>query len=166
MRKDVDWSRLLAPSDLSFLVQKIERTGWYPMESFERMGLAILSEITGGDVEPARAWGSVSVDGISLLHPELIVTGDVRETLMRVQVFRSGFFDFPAVELPEISDEHARVDVQYGMCASAEEAATYQTLGFFARLLEIAGARTPRAELVARAWERAPVSQIALSWTN
>lgn len=164
MRKDVDWSRHLQPADLSFLIQKIDSTAWYPMETFERMGLAILREITGGDVEPARMWGRVSVDGISLLHPELVVPGDPRETVMRFQVFRCGFFDYAAVEMSEISDEHATVQVAYGMSAHAEEAATWQTIGFFERLLELSGAKNRRVELGVKSWDGAAKTVLALSW--
>ena len=46
-RKDVDWSEVLTPEDLPCLEQRIEADAWYPMESFERLGLAILSKLDG-----------------------------------------------------------------------------------------------------------------------
>jgi hypothetical protein len=36
--KDVDWSPMLAPEDIAYLVAKVEPDAWYPMATFERMG--------------------------------------------------------------------------------------------------------------------------------
>ena len=42
-RREMDWSKHLTAVDLGYLVQRIDPDGWYPMETFERMGLAILA---------------------------------------------------------------------------------------------------------------------------
>lgn len=164
MRKDVDWSKHLFPQDISFLVQRIDPNGWYPMESFERMGLAILGEITDGNLEPVKMWGRASIDGLAMLHEHLVAHDDPRESLMRFQTVRRGFFDYPAVEINEISDEHANVHVAYGMSPLAEEAATQQTVGFFERLLEVCGARDPDVYLVSKSWSGDAQTVIALRW--
>jgi hypothetical protein len=52
-----DWSRHLTPADLELLTGRIEPESWYPMAAFERMGLAILTEIARGDVA-SRARGA------------------------------------------------------------------------------------------------------------
>ena len=63
-RKDVNWSNSLAPEDVAFLSERIAADQWYPMESFERMGLAILAEIAGGDITAVKEWGRSSIDGL------------------------------------------------------------------------------------------------------
>src|SRR5579872_2798933 len=132
-RKGVDWSRHLRPEDVSFLVQRVEPDAWYPMESFERMGLAILAEIAGGDLELVRAFGRHSIDWLVQQHRELVAQGDARDTLMRFQVLRRSFFDYSALEMTSVSDGEATLLVSYGMSPLAEEAASWQTLGFFER---------------------------------
>src|SRR5271170_1344594 len=126
-RKDADWSRYLRPEDLSFLVQRVEPDTWYPMESFERMGLAILAEIAHGELETVRGFGRISIDWLCQQHPKLLAPGDPRDTIMRFQVLRQSFFDYGALEISSVSDVEATLNVDYGMGASAEEAASWQT---------------------------------------
>jgi len=163
--KDVDWTKHLLPNELGFLVSRVDPAGWYPMTTFERMGLAILEEIARKDLELVEAWGRVSIDGLIRAEPALLAPGDPRETLMRFGVLRASFFDYPALTLREVHDDEAFVDVHYGMGARAEEAATRQTMGFFDRLLATAGARDVVVKLTQRSWEGAPTSTIHVHWT-
>ena len=77
-RKDLDWRRHLQPKDLSFLTQPIMDSEWYPMETFERMGLAILQEIAHGEMNAVRLWGRQSIDDLFSQHKSLICEGDPR----------------------------------------------------------------------------------------
>jgi hypothetical protein len=163
-RSDLDWSRRLEPIDLGYLVQRIDPDAWYPMRTFERMGLAILDEIAQGDLDVVRAFGRASIDWLSQKHTNLVATGDPRDTLMRFQVLRRSFFDYPALEIGSISDGEASIIVSYGMGQRAEEAASWQTLGFFERLLEVAGATRVKAWFGSRAWAGDLVTTIDLVW--
>jgi hypothetical protein len=138
-KKGVDWSYYLQAEDLPYLADPIHPDGWYPMDTFARFGLAILDEIAQGDTFLARAWGRGSLDHLVTVHEGLLVEGDPRESLMRLIVLRGSFFNFDAVSMPQLTDTHATVQVHYGMTARAEEAASFQTLGFFGRLVELAG---------------------------
>lgn len=163
-RPDVDWSKLLAPEDLPYLEGRIDLEGWYPMETFERFGIAILQEIAGGQMEAVRSWGRFQVDALRNLYPTLVAEGDPQLTMMRFRVLRSGFFDFDAVEITSISDGEAWVHFQYHMSELAEQAASYQAMGFFERLLEVAGAQAIGARFHDQAWMGAPQSRLHLSW--
>lgn len=164
--KAADWARHLAVEDQRFLKDRIEPQLWYPMATFERMGLAILDELARGDPLAAQAWGRYSTELLSRAQPDLLVTGDPRESLMRFQVMRGSFFDFPAVSVEEITDHTARIKIQYGMAVRAEQAACHQTLGFFERLLKLAGADDPQAVFEARSWEGDAATVVALSWSR
>jgi hypothetical protein len=166
-KKGVDWSRYLAPQDLDYLVHRIGPEDWYPMASFERMGLAILAEIAQGHLELVKQWGRYSIDGLCAVQPNLVAPGDPRESLMRFQVLRQSFFDYPALIMREIMDGEASIQIAYGMCDRAEEAASYQTLGFFERLLEVSGARDVRVEFTERSWRDGESKTIvAMHWTE
>lgn len=134
------------------------------METFERYGVAILREIAHGQLDAVRMWGRIQVDALHALHPTLLAPGDVPDTMMRFQVMRQSFFDFDALEVLEVHDGGARIRVGYHMGPTAEEAATWQTLGFFERLVALAGAPRVEGELLARCWEGDPQSIIELSW--
>src|SRR5258708_1193632 len=163
-RGDIDWSQRLEPADLGYLVQRIDRDGWYPMETFERMGNAILAEIAQGSLEAVRMFGRVSVDWLCKMCDNLVAPGDPRDTIMRFQVLRRSFFDYAALEMGAISDGEASVLVSYGMGPVAEEAASWQTLGFLERLLEVAGATEVKVRFSSRACVGDLVTPIELRW--
>ena len=79
---------------------------------------------------------------------------------------RETFFDFPALEVPVLHEEEAQIVVRYHMGMPAEEAASYQTMGFFEGLLELAGARELYAAFRERSWAGDPRTLIALRWRN
>src|SRR5690349_4323815 len=85
-QKTPKWHELLAEADLPYLQQTIEPEAWYPMETFERMGNAILGVITRGELFPVRLWGRYSAVQLAKAHPMLLDEGDPAETLARFRV--------------------------------------------------------------------------------
>ena len=162
--KQYDWSAQLADEDLRFLQARVDPAGWYPMETFERFGNAILRFIALDDLQAVRMWGRFSVDEQRAAHPELVVVGDPVETLQRFRVLRSTFFDFPAVEIVMLLDHQAHIVISYHMGARAEEAASFQTMGFFERQLELAGAVQVDAKLIQRSWAGDARTLLEVSW--
>jgi hypothetical protein len=162
-QKSTDWSQHLQPEDLGFLVQRIEPDAWYPMKTFERMGLAILA-VLSPDLETIRAWGRAQVDWLCRIHADLVAHGDARDTLMRFRVLRASFFDYDALRVSELTDGDATLYVAYGMSARAEEAASWQTLGFFERLVEVAGGTQVKAWFASQSWMSSRETCIRISW--
>jgi hypothetical protein len=162
--KGVDWQRLLSPEDARYLSSMIEPDDWYPMETFERLGNAILSEIAHGDLDAVRMWGRFSVDQLRAAHSRLLAEGDPVETLMRFRVLRATFFDFEALEIPMLVDDEAQIVIRYHMGNPAEEAASFQTMGFFERLIELAGGSNIYAHFTERSWAGDPRTLLDLSW--
>ena len=162
--KHVDWAERLPREDLFYLRSKIEPEEWYPMETFERFGNAILQEVAAGDVEAVRMWGRMSVDQLTAASPNLLAANDPVETMMRFRVQRATYFDFEALEIPTLVEDHAHVIIHYFMGRLAEEAASHQTMGFFERLLERAGAKAISARFTERSWTGDARTLLALSW--
>jgi hypothetical protein len=165
-KKDFDWARYLAPQDMMYLEERIAPDEWYPMSTFERMGVAILEEVADKNLGLVEQWGRYSIDWLCKVHPNLVAEGDPRESLMRFQVLRQSFFDYPALTMREISDGEASIVISYGMGPRAEEAASHQTLGFFHRLLEVSGAKNVRIAFTSRSWDGAPQTLLSMQWDH
>jgi len=163
-RKGVDWSERLPAEDLPYLTRRIHPGSWYPMDTFERMGNQILDLIAGGDLIAVREWGRLSVDQLRADQPKLVAKGDAMESVSRFQVMRSVYFDFDAIELLMLHDGAALIGITYHMGMPAEQAACWQTLGFFERLVELSGAVHVEATFVARSWTGDPRTVLALDW--
>jgi hypothetical protein len=164
-RKDIDFGCIFRPEDLPYLNEIIAPEAWYPMTTFERLGEAILAKVPGATLEAVRLWGRFSASQYYAQHPQLIAQSDPLESLMRLKVIRSTLFDFPAFDIPMLTDGHALVSVRYHMGQVAEEAACYQTMGFCEAVLSEAGAKDVRACFRERAWEGKDATIIELEWT-
>jgi hypothetical protein len=165
-QKGVDWRQHLPEPDLLFLAMQIDPNAWYPMATFERMGNQILRTTARGVMLTVQLFGRYSAGQLRAAHPTLLAPGDPIETLNRFRVMRETFFDFPALEVPVLHDEEAQIVVRYHMGTPAEEAACYQTLGFFEGLLELAGARDVKAAFRERSWAGNPRTLIAIHWRS
>lgn len=162
--KGVDWSARLPPEDLALLASRIDPEAWYPMDSFERLGDQILATVARGDLQAVRMWGRFSVDVLVARQPALLADGDPIETINRFRVLRATYFDFDALEVVMLHDDEAQIVVRYHMGRPAEEAAALQTLGFFERLIELAGAREVAGTLRERSWDGDPRTLLELHW--
>ncbi len=154
----------LKPEDFVFLSTPIVLDGWYPMESFERMGNAILRVVANGQISLVELWGRYSAGQQYAANVKLLAPGDPVETLNRFRVLRETFFDFNALELTMLHDEEALIEIHYYMGKVAEEAASYQALGFFAALLELAGARDVTGTFRQRSWADDAKTVLQLRW--
>ncbi len=113
-----------------------------------------------------RAFGAASVDWLAEQHPTLLAAADPRESVMRFQVMRQSFFDFPAVEVLGVSDSDAQLQIAYRMSPKAEEAASVQTMGFFVRLVELAGGKNVQATFASRSWAGDAQTLLELTWDS
>lgn len=163
-QKDVDWGKVLLMTDLPYLRKHIEDNEWYPMETFERMGVAILRHMDGATLDAVRLWGRFSASTYAEHHTDLIEVGAPVESLMRLKVLRNTLFDFPAFDVPMLTDGHAYVSITYHMGPVAEEAACHQTLGFCEGVLSLAGACNVRSEFIERAWQGEKRTLLDLQW--
>jgi hypothetical protein len=85
---------------------------------------------------------------------QLVARGDLTST----------YFDFDALDVMMLHDEEALIAISYHMGMPAEEAASWQTLGFFERLLEVSGAVEVYPRFSARSWAGDPRTLLALGW--
>lgn len=165
-QKAVDWTRHLATQDLPYLQMLIEPDGWYPMATFERMGNAILTTVTRGELFPVQLWGRYSAAQLRDANPMLLEPNNPPETLSRFRVLRETFFNFNALEVLLLHDDETQIVVRYHMGMPAEEAASYQTMGFFEGLLELAGAKDVRATFQDRSWDGDERTMLSIRWKS
>jgi len=164
--KNVDWRAILPAGDINYVLQRIDAESWYPMSTFERLGLAILAQFEGASLEAVRLWGSFSARQFATENGSLIASGDPAETLMRLRVLRATLFDFRAFEIVTLEECRAEVTVSYHMGHTAEEAASHQTLGFCEGVLAMAGAENIKAHFQEQSWAGDERTLIILQWSK
>ncbi len=162
-QRDRSWGRL-HPEDAPYVEQTVDPAAWYPMATFERLGIAILQTVAQGDLGLVRQWGRVSAAHVAGTVEHVVVPEDPRESLMRFFVLRSSLFDFEALSMLQLTDRAATLQVRYGMSPVAEQAAAVQTLGFLEGLVELADGVAVQASFSERSWEGDPRTVLSLSW--
>ncbi|HEX4337869.1 MAG TPA: hypothetical protein VH062_18295 [Polyangiaceae bacterium] len=165
-RKNVDWEGILPPEDVIYVWQQIRPDEWYPMSTFERLGIAILDHLEGATLDAVRLWGRFSAQQFDTGPDHMIVPGEPLESLMRLRVARRSMFDFHAFDIPMLTAGHAKVAMTYHMAPKAEEAACYQTMGFCEGVVSLSGGLNVRAEFQDRAWDGAPKTIFDLEWDH
>lgn len=164
-RKDIDWTRYLSAAELDWVKRPIDVAAWYPMSVFESLGTAILDVFATGSLELARMWGHQSVELLVDDNPLLWAPHNPVETLNRVRVLRSTYFDFEAVQFAMVLEDELLLVVNYQMGARAEEAACHQTFGFFEALLGRAGGTDIVCDFLERSWAGDARTAISYRWT-
>lgn len=142
----------------------VQAEGWYPVETFERIALAWLHLIAAGRPETFGKLGARTADSLVAGNPELIVPGDIRESVMRALVLRQSLFDFTAFEVRGVSDTDVQLLLKHGLSPLAEHATAFQTAGFVTRLLEVCGVRDCEVSFPSRAWDGDPHTTLEVSW--
>lgn len=167
MRKDIDWSQHLDEADLSYVMGRVALDGWYPMGVFERLGNVILTVLAGGQLGLVRLWGRSTVDQLIKDQPFLLAADDPVETVNRFRGLRATWFDFEALSVPTLLEDECEIWIHYGMGAMAEEAATWQAVGFFERLLEVAGAEEVKPTFLAQSFKgQGDKTRVKLQWKS
>lgn len=159
------WREVLSPSDAELVGGRVDVDAWYPLTSFERLGVAILQHVVRGEHDSIRLWGRQQVQAILTYLPALKSDDDPRDSVMRFQTFLSSLFDFGAVTIDSVDDEEAVLRVGFGMGPLAEEAATWQCVGFFEELVAASNGREATGRLLSRSWlPGEPPTTFAVTW--
>jgi len=161
---DRGWTVFFPSEDLRFFEEKIDPSGWYPMATFERLGIIVLHLVAKNEFSLVRQWGRQSVASIAQNVDQLVVARDPRESLMRFQVFRRTFFDFEPLSVLQVSDGAAQLQIAYGMSSAAEQAAAIQTMGFVEGLIDLARGKGIKASFSERSWEGDSRTVLNVSW--
>ena len=164
--KGVDWKTHLTDEDMGYLGERIAPDAWYPMETFERMGNAILATVAGGSLTPVLMWGRLQASQLRMANPKLLAERDPVESLNRFRVMRQTFFDFDALDVLLLHDDEAQIAIRYYMGMPAEEAAAVQTVGFFEGLLGLAGARDIVSKFLEKSWAGDARTRVGITWTS
>jgi hypothetical protein len=164
VHRDRSWVEHLHPEDVVFVDEHADPESWYPMDVFERLGIAILKTVAEDNLDLVRRWGRLNAAHVTGSVEGLVVPEDPRESLMRFQVYRRSFFNFDTLDMLQIDDGLADLRVGYGMSAVAEEAASFQTMGFFEGLIELADGRAIQASFLERSWAGDARTLLRFAW--
>jgi len=93
------WADHLKPEDLELINQFILPASWYPMEAFQRIGMAAFKLVAKENFAILRAYGSFLADRMKAENPGLVQAGRPAETIKCYQAIHERLCSFKDIEL-------------------------------------------------------------------
>jgi len=142
---DLPWSDHLSADELDQVKQMILPGSWYPIQFFQRIGLAVFKLVAKESNPLLRAYGASLADRLNEDHPGMVTEGSPRDTLEKYVNIQRSFYSFDAFEIEEKAP--TRLLVHIYSTPEEVEIPVYieQICGMVERLLELSG--RPDAEM-------------------
>lgn len=161
---DLPWSEHMLPEDMDLVNQMILPASWYPMESFQRIGIAIFKLVAKEDYGLLRFYGRSMADKFNEELPGLVCEGRPADTLNKQGLIQQRLYSFDVAQTEDVGPCHMIVHIY----TTPEEVAAKQMIeinsGLVERLLELSGATNIRVKLVEAVWEGAEKSSLEVKW--
>jgi hypothetical protein len=158
------WADHLSPADLEQLNAMILPASWYPVDLFQRLGLAVFRLLSKESFEVVRGYGRFLAEQMNAQNPGLMVKGRPRDTLNKFQVIQDRLFSYKVVEIKEQVPGRCIFQANFlpqdvGIKIYME--VTAATLG---RLIEFSGGRNVRARVIEGMWQGGSSNVMELTW--
>jgi len=158
------WADHLAPADLEQLQQMILPASWYPVELFQRLGLAVFKLVSKESYEVVRNFGRFLAEQMNAQNPGLVVKDRPRDTLNKYQVIQDRLFSYKVVEIQEQGP--GRLIFQANFLPQNVGIQLYMeaTAGTLGRLIEFSGGRNVRTRLLEGMWQGGNSNTMEVTW--
>ena len=164
-RKDIDWDKHLTKEDLEIIQGRIFPLGWYPYETFQRCGLAVLHEIANDDLKIVRALGRITMQNlVEKTYHKLAQAKDIFDAFKALQAIRSRFFNFASPYYEKAGPSSIRIILEGAPDEEGLEALCYQVIGNYEYLTELYGGKNVKLTWEKKTWEGDDSTSFTLSW--
>jgi len=158
------WAEQLTPQELEQVNQMILPGSWYPLEFFQRIGLATFKLIAKGNLQVIRLFGRASADRMNAENPGLISVGRARDTLRKYRLIQDRLYSFKPVQTDDLAPQHLLVHT-YSLPNETEAKLIMEIVsGTMERLIELSGGRNIQIRLIEAAWEGAGQNTLEVTW--
>jgi len=158
------WSDHLQPGDLEVINQLILPAYWYPLDLFQRVGLAVFKLVAKENYSLLRAYGRALADKMHAENPGLVVKGRPRDTLNKYRAIQHRLYSFKGIDNEDISPQHM-ITKLYSL---PEDIGTpvyiEQVCGTIERLIELSGGGQARVQLLESVSQGAKHNTLEITW--
>jgi hypothetical protein len=161
---DLPWADHLPAEDLELVNQMILPASWYPLESFQRIGLAVFKLVAKENYDMLRAYGRSQADKLHQENPGMVSQGRPGDTLEKQRVIQQRFYSFDLTESEDVGPGHIIVHIY----TNPEEVGVKMMIeinsGQVERLIELSGGTNIEVKLIEAVWEGADRSSLEVKW--
>jgi hypothetical protein len=160
--KRLNWSKYLSPADWEVINTRIVPSKWYSLELYEKFAMAVFQVLAKGNTDVVRQRGRVrGKELFEGVYQSIIISNDPMESLSRFVVSFGQFFNFSLNKFENAGNNHAKVSHE---SEHPSMPYSFQLMGHLEVLVEIAGGKNVKIEMVAKQWEGAPSTVFDITW--
>ena len=158
------WAEHLAPEELEEVQQLILPASWYPLELFQRIGLATFKLIAKENYQVIRLFGRASADRMNAETPGLVSPGRARDTLRKYRLIQDRLYSFRPVQTDDLAPQHLLIHTYSLPEETAARLIMEIVAGTVERLIELSGGRNIQTRLIEAVWEGAGQNTLEVTW--
>jgi hypothetical protein len=183
--KELPWDEYLTKDEMDLIQGKIMPSTWYPFEVFEHIGYAVFMLEGGQDVKNSWNFGRFTIEDTfqKVYSNVLFKEKDPLSVIKRFVTLRKQFFryedpGFESMNMESLGDNKVRIIIRTSFASKprkvAEDIKSYsgklsasfanQLAGSFQRLLEIAGARDIKVEVIKIQSDPDSATELEIAW--
>jgi hypothetical protein len=164
--KDKDWGKHLTPEDWNIINKRILPSEWYPLEIFQRCGMATFQLLAQGNLDLVRLRGRIrGKELFENVYKSLIISQDPAASLSRFVTVYGQLFNFSSLRFENLGKGHAKIHHDYDASRNPGTMPyCHQLMGILDVLVEIAGGKNVKIELDAKQWEGATKTIFDITW--
>jgi len=161
---DLPWAEHLTPSDLEQLDQMILPSSWYPIDLFERIGIAIFKLVSKDNYDIVHSFGRMVGERINTENPGLVVPDRPNDTLNKYLVIQDRLYSFKFIEKGDSSPGQTIVHIHSEPEDQGAPLLISSTSGTIERLIELSGARNIKFNLIESVAKGADKNSLEVTW--
>jgi len=158
------WADHLKPEDLALINQLILPSSWYPMEVFQRIGMATFKLVAQENYTVIRAYGRALADRINQENPGMVVKGRARNTLRKYREIQNRMYSFKPVETEDLAPQRLLIHIFSAPTEPEAKLLMEIISGTLERLIELSGGRDIKIKLLEAVWKGADQNTLEVTW--
>jgi hypothetical protein len=110
--KDLPWDQYLTPEDFEIVKSMVIPTAWYPIEAYQRMGLAVYKLVAKESDDVVRKFGQAAMkELLSGPYRPFLVKDDPVEAVHKFFELRKSMFNFSKTVVEKTGDKSIHIKI-------------------------------------------------------
>ena len=163
--KDREWDEYLTPEDWKIVMETILPSSWYPLELYQKLGVAVFRVLAGGDTEITRLRGKTrGKELFEDVYRNIVSKKDPMAALSKFVNIYGNLFNFSSLKFEQAGGKHALVKHDYDPDDPGNVPYCYLLMGHLEVLVEMTGGENVTIELTSKQWEGDPITTFDIKW--
>jgi hypothetical protein len=160
------WAEHLSAEDLAALDQMVLPASWYPIELFQRMGVAIFKLVSREKYSVVHAFAAALADRMAKENPGMLSAQSPRDTLKKFLAIQSRLYNFKMFESEDSGPRQMALQVNARREDVGKRLLVEICCATVKRLIELSGGKNIKVNTVEAMWEGGERNRVEVAWED